>query len=176
VEQTYLRGELYYADLGKGIGSEQEGFRPVVIIQNDMGNKYSPTVIVAALSSKVNAKAKLPTHFYLGAESGLALPSVVLAEQLRTIDKRRLAGYIGRLTDSRMRGVDQALAVSIGLSKPMPQFTRLCLCTECADVFFSRGNAHLRPATEQDEKAVCISCGQKAGTYYDVIVKGRESR
>lgn len=87
MNKTYLRGDMYYADLGRGIGSEQEGYRPVVIIQNNTGNKYSPTVIVAAISSKVDAKAKLPTHYLLKAESGLELPSLVLLEQLRTIDK-----------------------------------------------------------------------------------------
>jgi mRNA interferase MazF len=98
MEQTYLRGDLYYADLGRGIGSEQEGRRPVVIIQNNIGNKHSPTVIIAAISSKVGVKAKLPTHYYIGTENGLELPSVVLLEQLRTIDKRRLEEYIGRLS------------------------------------------------------------------------------
>ena len=78
MNKTYLRGEMYYADLGRGIGSEQEGYRPVLIIQNDTGNKHSPTVIVAAISSKVDTKAKLPTHYLLKAENGLELPSLVL--------------------------------------------------------------------------------------------------
>ena len=80
MNRTYLRGDMYYADLGRGIGSEQEGYRPVLIIQNDTGNKHSPTVIVAAISSKVDAKAKLPTHYLLKAENGLELPSLVLME------------------------------------------------------------------------------------------------
>ena len=115
MNQTYLRGDLYYADLGKGVGSEQEGYRPVVIIQNDVGNRYSPTVTVAAISSKVGAKAQLPTHYYLATENGLNLPSIVLSEQLRTIDKRRLTEYIGRLTESHMSGIDHTLLVSLGL-------------------------------------------------------------
>lgn len=73
MNRTYLRGDMYYADLGRGIGSEQEGYRPVLILQNNTGNKYSPTVIVAAISSKVDAKAKLPTHYLLQAENGLEL-------------------------------------------------------------------------------------------------------
>ena len=93
MNRTYLRGDMYYADLGRGIGSEQEGYRPVLILQNNTGNKYSPTVIVAAISSKVDAKAKLPTHYLLQAENGLELPSLVLLEQLRTIDKKRLGLY-----------------------------------------------------------------------------------
>ena len=90
MNHTYLRGDMYYADLGHGIGSEQEGYRPVVIIQNDVGNKHSPTVIIASITSKKDAKPKLPTHYYIDAENGLELPSIVLLEQLRTVDKRRL--------------------------------------------------------------------------------------
>ena len=85
MSRTYLRGDLYYADLGHGIGSEQKGTRPVVIIQNNVGNKHSPTVIIAAITSKANIKAKLPTHYYLDAGNGLAQPSLVLLEQIRTI-------------------------------------------------------------------------------------------
>ena len=91
MNKTYLRGEMYYADLGRGIGSEQEGYRPVLIIQNDVGNRYSPTVIVASISSRIDGKSKLPTHYYINAEDGLREPSVVLLEQIRTIDKHRLA-------------------------------------------------------------------------------------
>ena len=105
MNRTYHRGDMYYADLGRGIGSEQEGYRPVLIIQNDTGNKHSPTVIVAAISSKVDAKAKLPTHYLLKAENGLELPSLVLMEQLRTIDKRRLETYIGHLEEQHLRRV-----------------------------------------------------------------------
>ena len=77
MNQTYLRGDMYYADLGQGIGSEQEGYRPVVIIQNNVGNKHSPTVIIASVTSKTDAKPKLPTHYYINAEDGLELPSIV---------------------------------------------------------------------------------------------------
>lgn len=115
MSRAYLRGDLYYADLGKGVGSEQEGYRPVVIIQNDTGNHYSPTVIIAAITSKVNVKPKLPTHYFVNAEGGLELPSVILLEQLRTIDKRRLAKYIGHLGKKHIDGLNRALAVSIDL-------------------------------------------------------------
>ena len=117
MNKTYLRGEMYYADLGRGIGSEQEGRRPVLILQNNTGNKYSPTVIVAAISSKVDAKAKLPTHDLLKAENGLELPSLVLLEQLRTIDKKRLETYIGRLEEKHIRRINHALALTMKLSK-----------------------------------------------------------
>lgn len=172
MNQTYLRGDLYYADLGKGVGSEQEGYRPVVIIQNNTGNRYSPTVIVAAISSKVTTKAKLPTHDHLAAENGLKLPSIVLSEQLRTIDKRRLTEYIGHISEQQMRGIDKTLSVSIGLNRPIPQFTRLCLCVSCAHAFFSKGAASLRQAAEPGKGSLCISCGKDGGIFYDVILKG----
>ena len=82
MNQTYKRGDIYFADFGQEIGSEQMGYRPVVIIQNDTGNKHSPTVVVAAVTSKVDAKVKQPTHCFIGAEYGLELPSVILLDQL----------------------------------------------------------------------------------------------
>lgn len=108
------RGELYYADLSPVVGSEQGGVRPVLILQNDIGNKYSPTVIVAAVTSQIN-KAKLPTHIELNAESyGLTKDSVILLEQIRTIDKRRLKERLGQLVASKMRQVDGAMLISLG--------------------------------------------------------------
>ncbi len=113
--KDYLRGDMYYADLGRGIGSEQKGYRPVLIIQNNVGNKHSPTVIIASITSKVGIKAKLPTHYFVNTESGLEAPSIVLLEQIRTIDKKRLDSYIGHLSDNHIYGIDKALAVSVGL-------------------------------------------------------------
>ena len=133
MNRTYLRGDMYYADLGRGIGSEQEGYRPVLILQNNTGNKYSPTVIVAAISSKVDAKAKLPTHYLLQAENGLELPSLVLLEQLRTIDKKRLGAYIGHLEEKHIRRINHALAVSVGLVEEVPENLIMCLCPACAN-------------------------------------------
>lgn len=109
------RGDIYYADLSPVVGSEQGGVRPVLIIQNDVGNKYSPTVIAAAVTSKIN-KAKMPTHIELCAkEYGLNKDSVILLEQIRTIDKKRLREKIGRLDDELMANVDNALSISFGL-------------------------------------------------------------
>lgn len=111
------RGEMYYADLSPVIGSEQGGVRPVLVVQNDVGNKYSPTVIAAAITSKL-AKARLPTHIELGAvEYGLMKNSVILLEQIRTIDKRRLKERIGELPPSKMQLVDDALLISLGFVK-----------------------------------------------------------
>lgn len=110
------RGDIYYADLSPVVGSEQGGIRPVLIIQNDVGNKYSPTVIAAAITSRIN-KAKMPTHIELSAlEYGLNKDSVVLLEQIRTIDKKRLREKIGRLDDELMQKVNDALSISFGLS------------------------------------------------------------
>lgn len=111
------RGDIYYADLSPVVGSEQGGMRPVLIVQNDVGNRYSPTVIAAAITSQVN-KARLPTHIELGAQSyGLAKNSVVLLEQIRTIDKRRLRERMGKLDEALMDRVDNAIAVSFGLNQ-----------------------------------------------------------
>ena len=109
------RGDIYYADLSPVVGSEQGGVRPVLIIQNDTGNKYSPTVIATAITSQIN-KAKMPTHIELDAnEYGLSKDSVVLAEQIRTIDKKRLKEKIGHLDDELMTRVNEALEISFGL-------------------------------------------------------------
>ena len=173
MSRTYLRGDLYYAELGHGIGSEQKGTRPVVIIQNNVGNKHSPTVIIAAVTSKANVKAKLPTHYYLDAGNGLAQPSLVLLEQIRTIDKQRLSGYIGRLDEKHIRGINHALAVSIGLIEPVPPKLTLCLCGACADAFRGTGAFALREAMPgQAEKEVCVYCGQRPGMEYVVTPKG----
>lgn len=111
------RGELYYADLSPVIGSEQGGVRPVLVVQNDIGNKHSPTIIAAAVTSKIN-KAKLPTHIELSAlDYGLTKDSVVLLEQIRTIDKRRLKERIGELPKNTMHRVDDALLISLGFTK-----------------------------------------------------------
>lgn len=112
---TIKRGDIYYADLSPVVGSEQGGVRPVLIIQNDMGNRHSPTVIAAAITSQMN-KAKLPTHIeLLDPRCGLTRDSVVLLEQVRTLDKRRLRERMGHLDEERMQMVDAAIAVSLGL-------------------------------------------------------------
>ena len=108
------RGDIYYADLSPVVGSEQGGVRPILIVQNDTGNKYSPTIIAAAVTSKLN-KAKLPTHIELSAsEFGLPKDSVILLEQIRTLDKRRLKEKIGTLSSMQMQKVNVALLISLG--------------------------------------------------------------
>lgn len=112
---TVRRGEIYYADLSPVVGSEQGGIRPVLIIQNDVGNRYSPTVIAAAITSQ-REKAKLPTHISLTASScGLSKDSIILLEQIRTIDKQRLKERMGEIPQEAMKQVDYALEISFGL-------------------------------------------------------------
>ena len=111
------RGEIYYADLSPVVGSEQGGMRPVLIVQNDVGNRYSPTVIAAAITSQQN-KARLPTHIEIEARTyGLSKDSIVLLEQVRTLDKRRLREKMGCLDERAMQRVDNAIAISFGLSR-----------------------------------------------------------
>ena len=114
-EMNIKRGDIYYADLSPVVGSEQGGLRPVLIVQNDVGNKYSPTVIAAAITSKMG-KARLPTHIDIpGADVGLTKDSVILLEQVRTIDKKRLKEKMGHLDDGTMSHVNNAIQVSFGL-------------------------------------------------------------
>lgn len=116
MENLIKRGEIYYADLSPVVGSEQGGVRPVLIIQNDVGNKFSPTVIVAAITSQLS-KAKIPTHVELSArEYKLPKDSVVLLEQIRTIDKRRLKEKISVLDNQKMRAINLAILVSLGFN------------------------------------------------------------
>ncbi len=115
MDNSVKRGDIFYADLSPVVGSEQGGVRPVLIVQNDTGNRHSPTVIAAAITSQTG-KARLPTHIALSAmDCGLPKDSVILLEQIRTLDKRRLREHMGRLDEGMMRQVDSAIAVSFGL-------------------------------------------------------------
>ena len=114
---TIRRGDIYYADLSPVVGSEQGGIRPVLIVQNDVGNRYSPTVIAAAITSRTD-KSRLPTHIEVFADKyGLARDSVILLEQIRTIDKKRLREKMGHLDDDVMNRVNDAITVSFGLGE-----------------------------------------------------------
>lgn len=115
MKEKIYRGDIYLADLNPVIGSEQGGIRPVLVIQNNKGNFYSPTIIVAAISGNVSGKAKIPTHYRIQAYSGLKEESLVLLEQIRTIDKQRLQEYIGKLNQTDMKKINCCLAISVGL-------------------------------------------------------------
>lgn len=111
------RGEIYYADLSPVVGSEQGGIRPIVVLQNDIGNKYAPTVIVAAITSQIN-KARIPTHIELSsANYSLPKDSVVLLEQIRTIDKTRLKQKISMLDSVKMKEINRAILISLGFAQ-----------------------------------------------------------
>ena len=131
---TVKRGDIYYADLSPVVGSEQGGLRPVLIVQNDVGNKYSPTVIAAAITSQIG-KTRLPTHIDVTADRfGLSKDSVILLEQIRTIDKQRLKEKMGHLDDSLMRGPVCAIRIRCAASIQTDdiQLRRLC-CPDNAD-------------------------------------------
>ena len=115
MKRQVKRGDIYYADLGPVCGSEQDGKRPVVIIQNDMGNRFSPTVIVVPVTTKIESKSNLPTHTVIKETVGIDKCSLVLAEQVRTIDKSRLKDYQTTLDEESMKQIDSVLRVSMGL-------------------------------------------------------------
>ncbi len=169
MKNTYSRGDLYFANLGTGIGSEQNGKRPVVIIQNDMGNRHSPTTIVAAISTQVKTKANLPTHYYLKPGSGLVQASMVMLEQIRTIDKTRLSQYIGKLSREDLLGINHALAISIGLAGNTPLRTKLCLCRTCVDTLFGASAYVIRRTNLlYKEPILCSCCNHNYGQEYEV--------
>ena len=133
------RGDIYYADLSPVVGSEQGGLRPVLIIQNDIGNRYSPTVIAAAITSRMS-KTKLPTHIDIYAEEvGLAKDSVILLEQIRTLDKRRLKEKMGHLDDAMMDQVNTAIAISFGRGTPQQDAAARAMMQQRPSVYAARG-------------------------------------
>lgn len=166
-EREIRRGDIYHADLNPIFGSEQGGYRPVLIIQNNTGNKYSPTVIVAAITSK--PKTKLPTHVPLKGIAGLEKHSVVLLEQLRTIDKRRLDDYVGTLDRQLMLKVDKALRSSTGVKK-LDKPILMCLCPICAKPFYESKEHYIERADrEQKAKERCMFCNVRQG--YDYLIR-----
>ena len=142
-KKVIRRGSIYYADLDPVRGSEQGGYRPVLILQNNIGNDYSPTIIVAAITSRV--KSKLPTHVKLKDMKGLEKDSVVLLEQIRTIDKSRLDEKIGFLNRYQMRKVDEALRISVGVKK-MDKPILMTLCPGCAKPFYESDEHYIKRA------------------------------
>ena len=166
------RGEIYYADLNPIKGSEQSGGRPVLIISNDVGNRYSQTVIVAAISG-IPKKMGLPTHYLLPETAVLEIPSIVLLEQLRTIDKLRLEHYMGELDESTIKKIDHALAISIGLEERARKKTDdamlLTLCGKCVSQFYDIPEYVVHRANlEQDFKETCCYCGCRKGWDYRI--------
>lgn len=152
---------------------EEQNF-PMIMEMLRAADVREDTVIIASITSKKDAKPKLPTHYYIGIEAGLELPSIVLLEQLRTVDKRRLNEFIGHLPEKHIQGINHALAVSIGLIDSVPKKLILCLCSTCANNFYGSGAFALRrvdPA--QTEKDTCTYCNSRKGFDYEVIPKAR---
>lgn len=162
------RGDIYHADLNPVFGSEQGGYRPVLVIQNNRGNQHSPTVIVAAITSK--PKSKLPTHVAIPASiQGLEKDSVVLLEQLRTLDKKRLDDYIGTLDKQQMLKIDKALCSSTGMRKQDKPII-MCLCPVCAKPFYDSTEHFIkRTDKNQDSKETCMFCNVRQG--YDYLLR-----
>lgn len=161
------RGEIYHVDLNPVLGSEQGGYRPVLIIQNNRGNRHSPTVIIAAITSQ--PKAKLPTHVLIRGIEGLEKESFVLLEQIRTLDKLRLEDYIGKLDREQMMKVDKALRSSTGIKK-LDKPILMCLCPVCAKPFYnSKEHFIIRADQRQQIKEVCMFCNSRKG--YDYLIR-----
>jgi len=166
-EQVMKRGEIYHADLNPVFGSEQGGYRPVLIIQNNRGNQHSPTVIVAAITSQ--PKTKLPTHVPINGIRGLEKESFVLLEQIRTVDKRRLDDYVGRLNRDQMNRVEKALRTSMEIKK-LDKPVLMCLCPVCAKPFYnSKEHFIIRADRDQTIKETCMFCNVRQG--YDYLIR-----
>lgn len=169
MERKIKRGDIYYADLAPIVGSEQDGIRPVLTIQNNAGNLHSPTVIVAAITSK--KKVMLPTHIPLKDAGELKKDSIALLEQIRTIDKQRLKGYIGTLDKTVMGRINHALAVSVGLQDADEPLI-LCLCSVCADQFYNSPDHFIRRINyNQKHKELCMYCNVRTGFDFEIKSK-----
>lgn len=168
MEKCIRRGDIYYADLDPAIGSEQGGKRPVLVLQNDIGNKFSNTVIVAALTSKM--KPKLPTHLVLPEVAGLIAGSIILLEQLRTVDKSRLDKQAGKLDPAMMRLVDVGLITSLGLKMDSSSVMFMSLCRTCVKSFQDSEDYKVyRVDYDQSVKETCTVCHVRAGFDYEVV-------
>ena len=172
------RGDIFFADLNPVRGSEQGGLRPVLVIQNNIGNRHSPTVIIAPITSKLKKNA-LPTHVGLPRDIGLPAKSMVLLEQVRTIDKSRLSNYIAALDDEIMDYVDGALGISLALDDPSmeehPDEMTLCLCPTCAAQFYNSPDHIIRRVDPlRDLKDDCSYSQVRQG--YDYLIKKVDKR
>lgn len=176
---TYSHGEMYYAGLNPVVGSEQGGKRPVLVLQNNTGNKYSPTVIVAPITTQVKKEVQ-PTHVIVAQGAGLTRISMVMLEQIRTIDRSSLGNYLGRLNGNTMRQVDKALEISVGLREPdcggeteqredSPDEMVLTLCPVCLNQFMLSSEHIVRRVDRTQTKEPCMYCEIRDGYDYRII-------
>lgn len=168
MSDIYKRGEIYNTNFGEGLGSEQMGVRPALIVQNNAGNFYSPTIIVAAITSQRHSKTVLPTHYNVGTDTGLEVPSIILLEQLRTVSKERLGDYIGELSPRDMKRLIYPLSVSLGLIRYQKKNLVLTLCKKCAENF-RLAHYTLIPVGERRFKETCMRCNYHTGYDYELI-------
>lgn len=173
MNNTYLRGDIFLADLGEGVGSEQRGRRPVIIIQNDVGNKFSNTLIIAAISSSIKHKSHLPTHHKIKAENGLTSNSVILLEQIRTIDKNRIISYIGHIDPKHIAAIEFSMAISLGFISPDTKSVTLCLCDECVTRFANKKVFSIQKARTLTKMGICVCCSKKSKHFYNITQKRR---
>ncbi|MDR1183797.1 MAG: type II toxin-antitoxin system PemK/MazF family toxin [Coriobacteriales bacterium] len=167
MSKEIARGDIYFANLEPHIGSEQGGSRPCLIVQNDLGNRHSPTVIVAAITSKT--KPHLPTHLPISCIPELGHTSVVLLEQLRTIDKSRLGRYVGSIGPGAMCLVDAALAVSLDMKRcKAAEPTVMTLCQTCKAQFEDSGFEVRLVSDLSDAKDTCDFCNCRRGFDYEI--------
>ena len=167
------RGDVFVVDLEPVSGSEQGGTRPCVVLQNTVGNKYSPTVILAPITSRLK-KRDMPTRVMLPQGNGFSSNSMILLEHIRTVDKRRLKKHIKSLEPELMDKVDAALAISIGLSKPKYEEMELCLCPACVKQFINTDLFIVKKSEDaQGDKDICYYCNAHDGFDYRIINKKR---
>jgi len=164
------RGDIYYANLNPVVGSEQGDTRPVLVCQNNMGNKYSPTIVVVPITCNLNKKP-LPTHVKIPASSGLATDSLALVEQIRTIDRSRFDGYIGRIDSMVQSKIDAALAICVGIEKHRTtkgELLVLCLCKRCESDFVDSGCILIKKGW-QKSRSLCNFCESRQGLVFGIF-------
>ena len=168
--QKIKRGDIYYADLNPVVGSEQGDYRPILVVQNNTGNLHSPTIVVAPITRKLR-RNPLPTHVLIPKSCGLDKDSLVLTEQIRTIDRSRLAGFIGRIDDKMQSVIDKALAVSVGLGEQCNKKTEplvLTLCPRCEANFRDSGYLLIKKGW-QEIKEDCDYCDVHKGLTFGIF-------
>lgn len=168
MDRLIRRGDVYYADLDPSVGREQGGRRPVLVIQNDTGNRHGATVIVAPVTSR--SRLPFPTHVLLAEQDGLREGSTVLLEQVRTIDKSRLGAKVCSVGPAQMSAVDAALTVSLGIKGTFQDYMLLSLCRSCVKSFRdSPGYLVMRADFDQESQERCMMCGVRRGYDYKIV-------